>query len=471
MNLTVVEQAPADAVLARLVTKGQAATATGVTEEEFSGNLCSIHVGRANGTRIIFAGLGPGEEIRENTIRRASGAAARRAQKLKEERLVLDLRGFEEHACAAVEGAILGAFGDDRFKSSGRRETELSDLAILVGDDAPEGLREACERGLQIALAANSVRRIGNTPPNMLNPAALADEAVKLAESHGLKVRVWDEDALRRDGFGGLLAVGGGSSNTPRFILIERHINDSAPTVGLVGKAITFDSGGLSIKPRQAMDEMKYDKMGGVAVLGIVDALCRLNASVNVVAAICSAENLPGQGAYRPSDIVTVYGGSTVEVLDTDAEGRIVLADGLSYVRKNFETDVLFDLATLTGACCIALGLSRSGVFSTDQELARLIVEAGEATGDRCWHLPMGEDYREKLKGRIADVRNIAGSRWGGASYAAEFLRYFVGDARWAHLDIAGPALLLDDRPDMEPGATAAGLRVVVETILRLFPS
>lgn len=449
----------------RFVTKEDAPGRTGAGEKEFTGAAASLLLAREDGRRVCWAGLGPGAKVDAPVLRRAAAAAARKLAGLGETSMQFDCTAWT-HARDIAGGAVAGAYTFDRYKTSGRRGAELGRL-VLVGLDP--GLHAAAREGVALAQVLNRVRELGNTPPNILTPAQLAEEARAFAERAGATIRVWDDDALRADGFGGILAVGGGSDKRPRFILLERIVNPAWPTVAIVGKAITFDSGGLAIKPRQGMDEMKYDKMGGLAALGIVESVAALSLPINIVAAVCSAENMLGGGAFRPSDVVTIYGGKTVEVLDTDAEGRVVLADGLSYVRKHYKTDLIVDLATLTGACCVALGLHRTGVFTPDDALADLICEAGVATGDRCWRLPLGEDFADMMKSRIADIANISGSRWGGASTAAAFLQHFVGDAEWVHLDIAGPAYLLEDKPEMERGASGAGLPVVVETLRRRY--
>ena len=463
MILEFSQDAASGTAVVRFVAKEDAEAATGLGGREFSGDIASTVIVREDGRRVCWVGTGTAATLTPAIMRRAAGAAVRKLVNAGETAVYLDLPagGLGREA---VESASIGAYTFDRYKTGGRRETQLERLVLPAACD-----EAAAAKGLAVAEAVNRVRDIGNTPPNILTPTQLAEEAKYLEGKAGATVWIWNTERLSKEGFGGILAVGGGSRNSPRFILVERMRGANLPTVAIVGKAITFDSGGLSIKPRQSMDEMKYDKMGGVAALGIVEAVAALDLPINIVAAICSAENLPGEGAFRPSDVINVYGGKSVEIIDTDAEGRVVLADGLAYIRKHYETDLILDLATLTGACCIALGLGRSGVFTADDALAATLHAAGEDTLDRCWRLPLGEDYSDAMKSRIADILNLPGSRWGGASTAAAFLQFFAGDARWAHLDIAGPALLLEDRPEMEKGASGAGVRLVVETLERLY--
>jgi leucyl aminopeptidase len=280
--------------------------------------------------------------------------------------------------------------------------------------------------------------------------------------------RVWDEAALKKEKFGGILAVGQGSANPPRMIALEYKggRKDARPIV-LVGKAITFDTGGISIKPADKMDEMKFDKMGGCAVLGAMKAIAALKLPFPVVGLIASAENMPGSRAYRPGDIVTSYDGKTIEVLNTDAEGRVVLADALAYARLHYKPRYMVDFATLTGACVIALGPHRAGLFTGDATLRQEIMKAGRSTGDQVWELPLGDEYDEMIRSDVALVKNTGG-REGGASTAASFLKAWVEDVPWAHLDIAGTAWTTRDLPHLEKGATGFGVRLIVEALQSL---
>ncbi|MDE1171609.1 MAG: leucyl aminopeptidase [Verrucomicrobium sp.] len=319
-----------------------------------------------------------------------------------------------------------------------------------------------------MARAANLVREVGNLPPNHITPATLAERARALAKTHGLAVKVWDEKQLKREGFGGILAVGQGSANPPRFISLEyrgKGASSAAPYV-VVGKAITFDSGGISIKPGEGMDEMKFDKMGGVAVLGILQAVSELKLPIRVVGLISSAENMPGSRAYRPGDIVTTYNGQTIEVLNTDAEGRIVLADALAYAVKHLKPKLMFDMATLTGAVVVALGGGRTGLFATDEKIRQDLWENSEEAGDPAWPLPFAEEYSDQIKSDVALVKNTGG-RQGGASTAASFLHHWTGDTPWVHLDIAGTAWTTKELPYLEKGATGAGVRLITDYLRR----
>ena len=302
-------------------------------------------------------------------------------------------------------------------------------------------------------------------------PSVLADYARQLAKENNLKCTVLGKTALEKGGFGGLLAVGGGSAHEPHLIVLEYHGSHHESTqspIALVGKAITFDSGGISIKPSEKMDEMKFDKCGGVAVLGAMRAIAQLKLPLNVIGVIAAAENMPSSTSYRPGDIVTSYPGPdkrgvTIEVLNTDAEGRIVLGDALAYARER-KPQAIIDLATLTGACVVALGTYAAGLFGNDELLLERIRAAGERTGERVWPLPLWQEYKDKIKSDVADHKNTGG-REGGAITAAAFLARYVGDTPWAHLDIAGTAWTTEERPYLAKGATGFGVRLAVDTL------
>ena len=274
-----------------------------------------------------------------------------------------------------------------------------------------------------------------------------------------------DEAALRAGGFGGLTAVGAGSVHPPRLVVLRYHggAEGEAP-LALVGKAITFDSGGLSIKPAAGMEEMVWDKCGGIAVLGAMHGIAAIKPKRNVVAVIASAENLTGPEAYRPGDILTVYDGKLIEINNTDAEGRVVLADAIGYARKTLGASAIVDLATLTGACVVALGDTAAGLWTTDEELKSRLLAASESSGDRLWPMPLYTEFSEQIKSDIALIKNSSG-RPGGACTAAAFLRTFAEDTPWAHLDIAGPAAITKDRADLARGATGFGVRVLLELV------
>ncbi|HUP20396.1 MAG TPA: leucyl aminopeptidase [Gemmatimonadota bacterium] len=465
-----------DGQIKRLIRDGEI---TGKLEE-----VTIVHTaGRIPAARVLVVGLGKKEKCDLEAVRRAAGAAARRLLRhgITRFHTILhgggdpDATGFgpAELAQALAEGTLLAAYSFDRYKTvepgeepgepRKREKRNLEALTVVERDaDLVAGIRAGLARGARTAEAVNYTRDIGNLPPNELTPAALAERAVALAEEHGLKVDVFDRARLEKAGMGGILGVGQGSVNEPRMIVLRyRGGKKGAKPVAVVGKAITFDTGGISIKPSLNMEEMKFDKMGGCAVLGILNAVARLELPINVLGVIPAAENMPGGGAYRPGDILTSYSGKTIEIINTDAEGRLVLADALAWTSEQ-EPRAIVDLATLTGACVVALGHHATGAFGDEEMVARM-VEIGARTGDRAWPLPLYEEFGDEMKSKVADIKNSSG-RWGGASTAAAFLQFFVGeDIPWVHLDIAGTAWVTEEKGYSAVGATGAGVRLVTE--------
>jgi leucyl aminopeptidase len=452
----------------RFTAKDPAADAAKETNPRFSGSVERVRLTMENGALIALAGIGNASSATGNTLRRAAAAAARKLAGEGVRAMAIDTGAYAMWAGEITEGALLGAYSYRRFKTKNDVSTSLETL-LVNGLDAAEETR--ARQGAMLGDIVNRVRDNTNTPPNHMAPANVAEVAENTLRLTGATMTAMDEEELKEKGFGGLLAVGGGSANPPRLVLLERQVDPKWPTVAIVGKTITFDSGGLSIKPAKGMEEEKWDKSGGMAALGILEAITALQIPVNAVALLCAAENMPGAAACRPSDVITIYGGTTVEIIDTDAEGRLVLADGMAYVAEKFKPDLLIDLATLTGAVVIALGDDRSGLFTSDDDLAEVFHAAGETTGDRCWRLPLGEEFSADLDSTVADLKNIGATRNGGASKAAAFLEHFKGDARWVHLDIANTAMPEHDTPTMERGATGAGVRLVVEALRRLYPA
>lgn len=448
-----------------------------VTRKEFNGaekNLLLLHTqGQLPAERILLVGLGDKKDCRLETLRRAAGLAAKKLRDAGLDRALVQVRAdlpdfsAAEFAGAVAEAALLATYRFTEFKPDNDNHAELKSLTLCL----PARTNTAgIARAKVVAGATNYARAIGNLPGNVVTPVVLADHARQLTRSHRLKCTVLDKAALRRGKFGGLLAVGDGSANEPRLIVLE-YIGPGAARqepVALVGKAITFDSGGISIKPSEKMDEMKFDKCGGVAVLATLRAAAELKLPVRLLGVIASAENLPSATSYRPGDIVTSYRGRdkrgvTIEVLNTDAEGRIVLGDALAYARQRGAAAII-DLATLTGACMVALGTHAAGLFGNDEKLQEKIRAAGERTGDRVWPLPLWPEYKEMIKSDVADHKNTGG-RYGGAITAAAFLAKYVGDVPWAHIDIAGTAWMTEERPYLPKGATGFGVRLLVDAL------
>ncbi len=305
----------------------------------------------------------------------------------------------------------------------------------------------------------------------MINPPALAKAARDLTRGlTALRCTIYDERQLEAEKMGAILAVGAGSQNKPRLIILKytpvKRPGRRLPTVALVGKGVTFDSGGISIKPAQDMDQMKLDKSGGIAVLAAMKAAAELELPLNLWGLVPSAENLPSGSSFRPGDIVTTYSGKTVEILNTDAEGRMLLCDALAFAARQ-KSDIIIDVATLTGACVVALGSFKAGLMSNDDELVKELEKAAEESGESLWHMPSSDEYADEMKSKIADLKNI-GSRWGGACTAAAFLRQFVGEAKWAHLDIAGMDVLTTPAAHAAVGATGFGVRLLITYLMNL---
>ncbi len=377
----------------------------------------------------------------------------------------------EDGPAAWVEGAILGGFRylSMRSKPPENGGTPVSTLLLATTSPPSRPLVEAIRRAEKTARAVNLARYIGHEPPNVINPVTLARRAAALARQHRLRCRVLDDRKLRAMKMGAILAVGGGSATKPRIIVLE-HVGRSPRSrpVVLVGKAVTLDSGGYSLKPADTIPDMKYDKCGGVAVLATLVAAAELRLPQRVVGVIGAVENMISDTAYRPGDIVTAGNGATIEVDNTDAEGRLVLADCLHYAERTYRPTAMIDLATLTGACTIALGNACAAILSPDDALTSALIEAGERTGERLWRLPLWPVYREQINGTDGDLKN-SGGRQAGTITAAMFLKEFVGETTpWAHLDIAGVANLTKAQPTCPIGATGFGVRLLVEYLTKL---
>jgi leucyl aminopeptidase len=413
--------------------------------------------------RLLCVGLGDPGKLTPQTLRFAAGAAIRTLQKSGRPKTALDLRAYPKWIAAAAEGAFLAQYNFDDFKKT--KSFNIESLRLIVKErDLPAARKEA-RRGEISGTSANLARQVGNQPGNLLYPETLAAECRRVAKREGLGVTVLDERQLDRGGFGGLLAVGLGSKRPPRLIIL-RHDGGRVgePPIALVGKAITFDTGGISIKPADKMEEMVFDKCGGMAVLGAMAGIGRLKLKRNVVGIIASAENMPSATAYRPGDIVKIYDGTFVEVINTDAEGRMVLADAIAYARKDCDAAAIIDLATLTGACVVALGEYAAGLWSTSETLRTSLLGASEKTGERLWPMPLYDEYTDQIRSDVAALKNTGG-RPGGACTAAAFLKAFAGETPWAHLDIAPVANIAKSRPDLSRGATGFGARLLIDLV------
>ena len=439
----------------------------GVPAGEFDGSPLGHVLLRDGDRRTLVIGLGEKTKLEPDSFRRAAGAGIKHFLKLGAADLALDLAAWPEQAGPAAEGALLASY---KFEGFGREHGKpsrptLSRLQVIVKENEITAARVAAQEAEKIVAAVNTIRALGNLPGNMFTPAVLADQAHELAEGRPLTVKVWNERELKRDGFGGILAVGGGSANPPRLIQIEYRGGGKKDTpLALIGKAVTFDTGGISIKPSAAMDEMKWDKMGGLAVLGIMLAAADLELPVNLVAFIASAENMPGPDAYRPGDIVTTRDGKTIEVLNTDAEGRIILADAISQARLAHRPSAIIEFSTLTGAVVMALGHRRAGLFTKEEKLRDALFAAGKQTGELVWPMPIDEEYKEGIMSEVATAKNIA-AREGSASASASFVKLWAEDVPFAHVDIAGTAWTTKPPPYLEGGATGFGVRLLLQAL------
>ncbi|MGW1342841.1 leucyl aminopeptidase [Kribbella sp. NPDC002412] len=416
---------------------------------------------------LIAVGLGeaPDGALKTEDLRTAAGAGIRAAKASQSVAFALPTPDAD---CirAIAEGALLGRYAFTAYKSNDSAPEAPGNLTVLTDLARHKDARTALERAEVTADAVRQVRDWVNTPPSDLNPADFAAEAVKLGKEHGVKVEVLDEKALTKGGYGGILGVGQGSANPPRLIRISYTPKKPVTHLAFVGKGITFDSGGLSLKTASGMISMKADMAGAAAVIGATVAIARLGLPVQVTTYAAMAENMPSGSAARPSDVLTMYGGKTVEVLNTDAEGRLVLGDALVRASED-QPDLIVDVATLTGACVVALGTKVAGAFANTDTARDRVVDAAVAAGEAMWPLPIPAEMLDKLKShsKVADLANITGEPWGGALAAAAFLGDFVADGiDWVHLDVAGPAFNEGSASGYTPaGGTGYAVRTLVE--------
>jgi leucyl aminopeptidase len=416
--------------------------------------------------RIVFFGTGDPAEFDAEGARRFAGRAVRQAEALRVTDVTLWLDGMDEaHVQAAAEGGVLAAWRFDEFRSADDDDPKpaVDSVQAWLGGSA-DGLGASFERGVIIGEGENFARNLQNRPGNAATPTYLAEQAERMASEAGLTFRALGPAEMHAEGMGALLAVAQGSDEEPRLIILEhRGGNEDDAPVALVGKGLTFDAGGISLKPPAKMEDMKFDMSGGAAVLGAMKAIGELDLPINVVAAVPSSENLLNGSAMKPGDIITTREGKTVEIINTDAEGRLILSDALSYVRE-YEPAAIVDCATLTGAVVIGLGHHAAAVLGTDDDLVQELRDAGDRSGERCWPLPLWPEYREQLKSDYADMKNVGG-RPAGTITAGWFLREFVGDTPWGHLDVAGTAYGEGKLPYQRPGGYGFPTRLLVEWV------
>jgi leucyl aminopeptidase len=419
-------------------------------------------------TNVLLVGVGPSDELDVNALRRSLAKAVAGVRRFPTVATTfaqaLPRRQAAEAVQATVEAIQLGSYRFGRYKT-GKDDGALTKATVLVSPRSdPKQMKRAARAGEVVGDAVVWARDLVNTPAGDLPPAEIAREAQRMAKTVGLTCKVWSENQLTQGGFGGILGVGKGSVNAPRMIELRYTGAGKQAPIAFSGKGIAFDSGGLSIKDAAGMETMKCDMGGAASILATMKVIAQLKPKINVIAAIPSAENMPSGTAQKPGDVITHRGGKTSEVLNTDAEGRLILADALAYLTEQ-DPSCIVDTATLTGACMVALGTDIAGAFGNDDALAQDLVAAGAAVGEPIWQMPLWRDYRQLIDSKVADVKNI-GKRYGGAITAALFLSEFVDDTPWVHLDIAGPAFL-ESSSDLGPaGATGVPVRALVRFVL-----
>ena len=422
------------------------------------GQSCVVLAPGAGLSRVVAAGLGKEGELTPRRVEEAAGTLA--AHFSREAVAAIAADGLDgAHAAAAALGAVLRAYRFDVYRTKQKAEDKpkLAALTVLTGERAAAEAAWPAQRA--IAHGVFVTRDLVSEPANILTPPEFATRIEKLSEL-GLKIEVFGQTELEELGFGSLLGVSQGSAQPPRMVVMQWNGGGQEKPVAFIGKGVTFDTGGISIKPAAGMEDMKWDMAGAGTVVGLMAALAGRRAKVNAVGLVGLVENMPSATAQRPGDVVKSYSGQTIEVLNTDAEGRLVLADVLWYAQQKFDPRFMVDLATLTGAIIVALGHEHAGLFSNDDDLSNKLLAVGTATGEKLWRMPMGRDYDKQLKSDIADMKNITG-RPGSSITAAQFLARFVNDKPWAHLDIAGTAWASKDAAVVPKGATAFGVRLL----------
>jgi len=446
----------------------------------FKGNLGEMTtvytIGKLAAKRVLVVGLGSIEALNAQALRKASAISVRHLQQTGAHTIALALAHegmvveVEAGVQAQVEGTLLGSYTFRKYKQSDDHAEKwgITKVWLTAGQGSGDHFEKAMRRGRALAEATNFARDLVNEPPNVLTPGELANRASAMAGQFGLECEILDRPQMEELGMGGLLGVSQGSAEPPKFIILRYRgaTKNTDKGMALVGKGITFDTGGISLKPADRMDEMKGDMAGAAAVIGAMQAIASLKPAVNVTALVSTTENMPSGTAYRPGDILRIMNGKTIEIVNTDAEGRLVLADALSYAAKEGLSPII-DVATLTGGVVVALGSTMAGLFSNDTELSEEIVAAGKSAGEKFWPMPMDEEYGDQIKSEVADIKQTGG-RAASSVTAAKILEHFVGDAKWAHLDIAGTSYVDSKKPYQEKGATGMAVRTLAEFALRL---
>ena len=439
-------------------TTSEIANKYAVEEDKFEGKFGETYVlptyGQEKHRKVIVIGFGKKEEFSPNKLREAIAKAVKKAMLIEAKTVAFKLDGVEfDYSEQFTMGAKIADYKFDKYKSE-KKDKGVKEVFV-------EANEATVHRAEKIADAMAFTRNLANEPAQFATPTELASIACDL----GLETKIYDKDECEKMGMGAFLAVGRGSSQEPKFIHMKYSCENPKKKIALVGKGITFDSGGLDIKPASSMLTMKDDMSGAACVLGVMSIIKELAPQVEVHGIIAACENMPGCSAYKPGDILTAKNGKTIEVDNTDAEGRLTLADALCYACE-LGVDEVIDIATLTGACMVALGSQAAGIMGNDKDMVKALIETAENNGEKYWELPLWEEYAESLKSDIADMKNT-GSRWGGAQTAGVFLQKFIKDVKWAHIDIAGVAFLEKPQKELCKGASGAGVRTLINYLLK----
>lgn len=427
--------------------------------------------GKVKANRLLLVGVGDRSDYQAASVAALAGTAARTLRKKNVKNFALAPRSAEDAvsvAQAAMQGVVTSQFDLDKYKTQEKNSKEISNFVLFVEDAKSADLKKGLNRGQVIGDSMNFTRDLANEPPNILTPTEMANRAKAMAKEAGLKYEVLDEAKMEKLGMGSLMSVSRGSEQPAKMIILRYEPKKSTGRKGellaYVGKGITFDTGGISLKQGEGMEAMKYDMSGGATVLGTMRAIGLLQPSIPVLGIVAAVENMPDGRASRPSDIVTAMNGKTIEILNTDAEGRLILADAVAYAEKQGATKIV-DMATLTGAVVIALGSLNTGIMGNDQELVNDIIETGKEVGEDFWQLPVSKEYSKGIKSDIADIKNMGPRGKAGTIMGAVFIQEFVDKAKWAHLDIAGTAWNDEGKPHQSKGPTAVAVRTLVKLV------
>ena len=448
-----------------------------IKSEEFKGEVGETSLfrlspkGKIRASSLLLVGAGDRAEVKPSDIAVASGTATRYLRKCNARSVAFSFRSdtsVVEAAQHAAQGAVTSQFELDKYKTKDRNDKAVSRFLFHTDAAGSGEMKRGLSRGQAIGESINFTRDLANEPPNILTPTEMANRAQKMAREVGLKCEVLDEARMKKMGMGSLLSVSAGSEEPARLIVLRytpaKSTAQRGELLGLVGKGITFDTGGISIKPAEGMEAMKYDMSGGATVIGTMRAIALLRPTVPVIGVVAAVENMPDGKATRPSDVVTAMNGKTVEILNTDAEGRLILADAVAYAEQQGATRIV-DMATLTGAVIIALGNQNTGIMGNDQRFVEEIIAVGQQVGENFWQLPLGKEYSKQIKSDIADIKNIGPRGKAGTIMGAVFIQEFIDKAKWAHLDIAGTAWEDSVRPHQAKGPTGVAIRTLIKLV------